>query len=48
MYSLALECERRYNIKYDMPIGVELKIGKDWLNLQEISWQLFVDNLYLS
>ena len=37
MYSLALECERRYNIKYDMPIGVELKIGKDWLNLQEIS-----------
>jgi DNA polymerase I-like protein with 3'-5' exonuclease and polymerase domains len=37
MYSIALECERRYNIKYDMPIDIELKIGKDWLNLQETS-----------
>jgi DNA polymerase I-like protein with 3'-5' exonuclease and polymerase domains len=36
MYSLVQECKKRYNIEYDMPIGTELKIGEDWLNLKEI------------
>ena len=35
MYSIVQECKKRYNIEYDMPIGTELKIGEDWLNLKE-------------
>ena len=36
MYSISQECKKRYHIEYDMPIGTELKIGTDWLNLKEI------------
>jgi DNA polymerase I-like protein with 3'-5' exonuclease and polymerase domains len=26
----------RYGLEYDMPIGIELKIGNNWLDLTEI------------
>jgi DNA polymerase I-like protein with 3'-5' exonuclease and polymerase domains len=32
MLSLPAECQRRYGITYDMPIGLEIKMGSDWLN----------------
>jgi DNA polymerase I-like protein with 3'-5' exonuclease and polymerase domains len=36
MLSIRSEAKKRYNIDYDMPIGIELKIGKDWLNMEEV------------
>ena len=36
MMSLSNECVKRYGFKYTMPIGIELKIGKDWLNMKEV------------
>jgi len=36
MMSIKDECKRRYNIDYDMPIDIELKIGHNWLDLEEI------------
>jgi len=42
MLSLFDECEKRYNIIYSMPIGIELKIGKNWLDLEpvlELEWK---------
>ena len=36
MMSLSDECERRYGFKYTMPIGIELKIGDNWLNMKEV------------
>ena len=36
MMSIKDECKRRYNINYDMPIDIELKIGRNWLELEEI------------
>ena len=33
---LSDECERRYGFKYTMPIGIELKLGDDWLNMKEV------------
>ena len=36
MLSIKDECKRRYNIDYDMPIDIELKIGRNWLELEEI------------
>ena len=41
MVSLFDECKKRYNIIYSMPIGIELKIGKNWLDLEpilELEW----------
>ena len=32
MLSLKSECIRRYGFEYDMPIGIELKIGYNWLD----------------
>jgi DNA polymerase I-like protein with 3'-5' exonuclease and polymerase domains len=32
MLSIKSECIRRYDIEYDMPIGIELKIGYNWLD----------------
>jgi hypothetical protein len=26
----------RYGIEYDMPVGIELKIGENWLDLSEV------------
>ena len=28
----------RYGLEYDMPIGIELKIGNNWLDLSEVSY----------
>jgi DNA polymerase I-like protein with 3'-5' exonuclease and polymerase domains len=36
MMCLSNECERRYGFKYTMPIGIELKLGDDWLNMKEV------------
>ena len=36
MFSLPEECKKRYNVDYDMPIGIEIKIGNNWLNMKEI------------
>ena len=36
MLSLPEECKLRYNIDYDMPIGIEIKIGNNWLDMKEI------------
>ena len=36
MFSLPEECKKRYNVDYDMPIGIEIKIGNNWLDMKEI------------
>ena len=36
MLSLYDECKKRYDITYSMPVGIELKIGKNWLDLEPI------------
>ena len=36
MMSLPEECKHRYNIDYDMPIGFEIKIGNNWLDMKEV------------
>ena len=30
------ETNRRYNVTYDMPVGIEIKMGDNWLDLQEV------------
>tara|TARA_S200002703_G_scaffold97774_1_gene84426 strand:- start:1 stop:1530 length:1530 start_codon:yes stop_codon:yes gene_type:complete len=37
MLCLPSETKRRYGVKYDMPVGIELKIGKNWLDLSEVN-----------
>ena len=36
MLSIKDECKKRYNIDYDMPIDIELKLGDNWLETKEI------------
>ena len=36
MICIPEETERRYGIRYDMPVGIELKMGKNWLDLEEV------------
>jgi DNA polymerase I-like protein with 3'-5' exonuclease and polymerase domains len=36
MFSLPEECKKRYNVDYDMPIGIEIKIGNNWLDMKGI------------
>ena len=36
MLSLPFETIRRYGMTYDMPVGIEIKIGKNWLDLEEV------------
>ena len=36
MLSIKNEAQKRYRIEYDMPIGIELKMGKDWLDMDEV------------
>ena len=36
MLSIKNEAQKRYGIEYDMPIGIELKMGKDWLDMDEV------------
>jgi hypothetical protein len=37
MLALPFETIRRYGLIYDMPVGIEIKIGKNWLDLEEVS-----------
>jgi hypothetical protein len=36
MLSISDGSKARYGLEYDMPIGIELKIGNNWLDLSEI------------
>ena len=36
MLGIREECKNRYGIDYNMPIGIELKIGNDWSNLETV------------
>lgn len=36
MLCIPKECHAKFGVDFDMPIDIELKIGHDWLNLQEI------------
>jgi len=36
MLSLKEECKSRFNIDYNVPVGIELKIGCNWSDLQEV------------
>jgi len=36
MLCLPSECQRRYGIVYDMPIGLEIKMGPNWLETHEV------------
>ncbi len=36
MLCLPSETKRRYGVEYDMPVGIELKIGNNWLDLSEV------------
>ena len=36
MMSIKDECKSRYDVDYDMPVDIELKIGDNWLETKEI------------
>jgi DNA polymerase I-like protein with 3'-5' exonuclease and polymerase domains len=36
MLSLPEETMQRYDICYDMPVGIEIKMGDNWLDLHEV------------
>lgn len=36
MLAIPLETKKRYGVSYDMPVGIELKMGKNWLDLKEV------------
>ncbi len=36
MLCLPQETKRRYNKEYNMPVGIELKMGKNWLDLEAV------------
>tara|TARA_A100000171_G_scaffold3549_1_gene2988 strand:+ start:163 stop:831 length:669 start_codon:yes stop_codon:yes gene_type:complete len=36
MLSLPTETLRRYGVTYDMPVEIEIKMGKNWLDLHEV------------
>ena len=36
MLAIPMESKERYGIEYNMPVGIELKIGKNWLDLEEV------------
>jgi len=36
MLCLSQETKRRYNKEYTMPVGIELKMGKNWLDLEAV------------
>ena len=38
MLSISDGSKARYGLEYDMPIGIELKIGKNWLDLNEVNY----------
>jgi len=37
MLSIPEEVSKRYGINYDMPVDIEIKIGKNWLDTTEVS-----------
>ena len=37
MQNLPAQTMNRYGVEYDMPVGIELKIGKNWLDLEEVN-----------
>ena len=36
MLSLPFETMRRYGVAYNMPVGIEIKAGKNWLDLEQV------------
>jgi DNA polymerase I-like protein with 3'-5' exonuclease and polymerase domains len=36
MLAIPTETLNRYGFEYDMPVGIELKLGKNWLDLEEV------------
>jgi DNA polymerase I-like protein with 3'-5' exonuclease and polymerase domains len=36
MLAIPQESLVRYGVEYDMPVGIELKMGKNWLDLEEV------------
>jgi DNA polymerase-1 len=36
MLAIPMESKERYGVEYNMPVGIELKIGKNWLDLEEV------------
>jgi DNA polymerase I-like protein with 3'-5' exonuclease and polymerase domains len=36
MLSLPFETMRRYGVSYNMPVGIEIKAGKNWLDLEQV------------
>ena len=36
MLSLKDECSLRFGVEYNMPVGIELKIGTNWSDLKEV------------
>jgi len=36
MLSIPQQAKRRWGIDYDMPVGIEIKIGSNWLDTKEI------------
>ncbi len=36
MLSIPQQAKRRWGIEYDMPVGIEIKIGSNWLDTEEI------------
>jgi DNA polymerase I-like protein with 3'-5' exonuclease and polymerase domains len=36
MLSIPQQAKRRWGIEYDMPVGIEIKIGSNWLDTKEI------------
>ena len=37
MLGIRKECKARYGLNYNVPIGIELKIGNDWSNLETVT-----------
>ena len=36
MLSIPQQAKKRWGIEYDMPVGIEIKIGSNWLDTKEI------------
>ena len=36
MLSIRSECLKRFGVDYDMPIGVELKLGTNWMEMETV------------
>jgi DNA polymerase I-like protein with 3'-5' exonuclease and polymerase domains len=36
MLSVADDTKKRYGIEYDMPIGIEVKLGDNWMEMETV------------